>query len=369
MARLRRGRLRWVIAGGVVIALVAAAVVAWPYVRRYTGSAPPPQFYDEVQLKPALARDYPRVLGVAHNAGNNLGTLSTALHYGADVIEIDVISARGHLVAGRNQPWGWLARQLFRGPTLAQAWDGAAAASIIKLDLKQTDRGFLDDLVAFLAPRARSRRVMISSRDSSALLYLHSRLPDVTMVFSVAGPNAVHQLKSDSALQKAIGGVSVFHGLVDANLVTWVHAHRLVILAWTVNDSETFNQMVRLGVDGITTDNLAILQALRRSTPTHPGDGATAPGTRRAAIGRHGQSDRLADLVRRTAAGRHVGTGRVPAARSPDPQQMATESASESRRISQTAAPDPDGQAPIHRAKIAPPGGGVQGGDFRVFLA
>ena len=41
MARLRRGRLRWVIAAGVVIALVAAAVVAWPYAQRYTGSAPP----------------------------------------------------------------------------------------------------------------------------------------------------------------------------------------------------------------------------------------------------------------------------------------------------------------------------------------
>jgi glycerophosphoryl diester phosphodiesterase len=116
----------------------------------------------------------------------------------------------------------------------------------------------------FLAPRAGSRRVMISSRDSSALLYLHSRLPAVALLFSVAGPDAVHQLKSDSALQRAIGGVSVFQGLVDANLVTWVHAHRLEILTWTVNDSERFNQLVRLGVDGITTGNLAILRALSR---------------------------------------------------------------------------------------------------------
>ena len=263
-ARLRRGRLRWAIAAGLVIALVAGVIVAWPYVQRYTGSAPPPQFYEKVQPEPALARDYQRVLGVAHNAGNNLGTLSTALHYGADVMEIDVISARGQLVAGRNHWWGWLARQVFRGPTLVQAWDGAAAAGIIKLDLMQTDRGFLDDLVAFLAPRAGSRPVMISSRDLSALLYLHRRLPDVTMLFSVAGPDAVHQLKSDSALQRAIGGVSVFQGLVDTNLVTWVHAHRLVILAWTVNDSERFNQLVRLGADGITTGNLAILRALSR---------------------------------------------------------------------------------------------------------
>ena len=156
----------------------------------------------------------------------------------------------------------WLARQLFRGPTLAEAWDHAAAAGIVTLDLKQTDRGFLDDPVAFLAPRVKSRRVMISSRDQGALLYVHDRLPDVTLLFSMAGPDAVHQLQSDPALQKAIGGVSVFQGLVDANLVTWLHRHKLLVVAWTVNDSQRFNQLVRLGVDGITTDNLAILRAL-----------------------------------------------------------------------------------------------------------
>jgi hypothetical protein len=261
MAWLRGGRLRWAIAGVLVIALVAGAIVAWPYWQRYTGAAPPAQFYQEIQPEPALAQDYPRVLGVAHNAGNNLGTLTTALQYGADVIEIDVISAHGKLVAGREQPWPWLARQLFRGPTLAGVWDHAAAADSVKLDLKQADRGFLDDLVAFLTPRAESR-VMISSRDRGALLYLHGRLPDVTMLFSVAGPDAVHQLMSDSTLQKTIGGASVFQGLVDAHLVAWAHEHRLPILAWTVNDSQRLNQLVRLGVDGITTTNLAVLRTL-----------------------------------------------------------------------------------------------------------
>jgi hypothetical protein len=74
-------------------------------------------------------------------------------------------------VAGRDQPWPWLARQLFRGPTLAEAWD-RAAAGIVKLDLKQTDHAFLDELAAFVAPRASSRRVMISGGDQDALLYL-----------------------------------------------------------------------------------------------------------------------------------------------------------------------------------------------------
>jgi glycerophosphoryl diester phosphodiesterase len=262
MARLRGRRLGWAIAGGLVAVLVVAAVVAWPYFQLYNGSAPPSQFYEKVELEPALVPDYPRVLGVAHNAGNNLGTLSKALHYGADAIEMDVISARGQLVAGRDQPWGWLVRQVFRGPTLAQAWDHATAARIIKLDLMQSDRRFLDDVVAFLMRRTGARRVMISSRDASSLEYLHRRLPGVTMLFTVAFPDAVHQLEADTTLQRAIGGVSAFQGLVDANLVTWVHQHELTILAWTVNGSDRFNQMVRTGADGVTTANLAILQAV-----------------------------------------------------------------------------------------------------------
>lgn len=263
MARLPRRRLRWVIAGVLLVALVAViTLVGWPLLRRYTGAAPPAQFDQPVQLEPALAPDYPKLLGVAHNAGNNLGTLATALRSGAGVIEIDVMSARGQLVAGRPQPWLWLARQLFQGPTLADAWDHAATADATKLDLMQTDHTFLNQLADFLAPRAGSRRVMISSRDPGALLYLHRRLPDVTMLFSVAYPDAVHQLQSDHALQAAIGGTSVFQGLVDRNLVSWMHEHKLIVLAWTVNDSQRFNQLVRLGVDGITTANLAILRAL-----------------------------------------------------------------------------------------------------------
>ena len=262
MAWLRKGHRRWVIAGVLLVAVVVAAIVAWPHAQVYTGAAPPAQFYQKVQREPALDRGYQHVLGVAHNAGNNLGTLDAALRYGAGAIEIDVISARGQLVAGRDQPVPWLARLLFRGPTLAESWDRAAPAGTVKLDLKQSGRGFLGELVAFLAPRAKSRRVMIVSGDPSALLYLHSRLPDLTMLYSVGEPDAVQQLRSDPALQKDIGGVSIFQGLVTANLVAWLHQRKMFILAWTVNDSVHLNNLVRLGVDGITTANLAILRAL-----------------------------------------------------------------------------------------------------------
>ena len=117
---------------------------------------PPEQFHRE--LDPALTKDYPAVLGVAHNAGNSLDTTTLALDHGADVIEIDVISVRGQVVAGRDQPWPWLGDHLFRGPTLPQVWNRADSAKVIKLDLKQTDRKFLQQIVNFLGPRAGAGR-------------------------------------------------------------------------------------------------------------------------------------------------------------------------------------------------------------------
>src|SRR5689334_6267521 len=63
MARWRGSRLRWAIAGLLVVVLVAVAIVAWPLVQRYIGAAPPAQFYEKVELDPALTGDYPHVLG------------------------------------------------------------------------------------------------------------------------------------------------------------------------------------------------------------------------------------------------------------------------------------------------------------------
>jgi glycerophosphoryl diester phosphodiesterase len=246
----------------VVIAAVVAGVVAWPHVQRYTGVAPPVQFDEPIDARlPGGAEE--RVAGIAHNAGNNLGTLRAAVSNGADVVEVDVISARGHLVAGREyQPLPGLARLLFRGPTLQDAWDAAPRAVLLKLDLKQSDPAFLEQLVAFLSPRASLRPVMVSSPDRAALVRLNHRLPDVTLLGSVADPVALSRLQSDPFLVSIIGGITAFHGLVDTNLVAWAHQAGLKVIAWTVAGGRRLVQLARHGVDGITTANLAVLREL-----------------------------------------------------------------------------------------------------------
>ena len=82
------------------------------------------------------------------------------------------------------------------------------------------------------------------------------------LVFSVPFPEAETRVQSDPALVDAIGAVSVFQGLITADLVTWAHQHNLLVLAWTVNDANRLDELLRLSIDGITTANLAILHAL-----------------------------------------------------------------------------------------------------------
>jgi len=239
-------------------------VLAGPHVRVYTGAAAPPQFTIplDIPFDAAVRANHPPVLGVAHNAGNNARTTAAALRHRADVIEIDVIEAGGRLVAGRVQPWPWLAERMFRGPTLEQAWEAAAAAPIVKLDLQENDQTLLDQLVDFLRAQPASRRVMVSTRDPNAIRFLRPRLPVVDLLFSTAFPAAVHMIESDPSLAAAANGLSAFEGLVDIPLTKWAHSRGMIILAWTVNDATRLDQLLTLGVDGVTTQNLAVLDAL-----------------------------------------------------------------------------------------------------------
>jgi hypothetical protein len=257
---------RWklIIAAAVAVAIVVpAAVLLPPLIDVYTNAAPPRQVDHPLSAPPdTQGRD---VLTIAHNAGNNAGTTAAALRYGADAIEIDVITVHGSLAAGRAHAWRWLAERVFRGQSLAEAWRHARTATIVQLDLQETDRGLLRELTEFLHDAPPGPRVMVSTRDSDALRYLHARLPrTVSLIFTVPFPDAVDYLRATPTLVHLIDGISVFDGLIDADLVEWAHQRDLLVIGWTVRDEDTLNRLLRSRVDGITTDNLAIIGALAR---------------------------------------------------------------------------------------------------------
>jgi hypothetical protein len=254
--------LRRQLVAAAVAAIVIAVPLSWRPAQRYVGTLPPEQFYAPVHDEGFGTA----LFGVAHNAGNNPRTATRAIAHDAEVVEIDVLSAGGTMVAMRPQPLPWLADRVFQGPTLEEAWRETDRAAAVLIDLKETDRAVLDELVTFLRSHATSRTVMISTRDPGALLHLHGKV-DALLLLTLAFPPAVDRLMGDPVLQRAIDGVSAYEGLVDADLVQRLHRRHQLVVAWPVNDPNRLKALADLGVDGVTTDNLAILDLLERKPP------------------------------------------------------------------------------------------------------
>ena len=249
----------------VVAALTVGGVLAWQPVQRYVGVLPPRQFSrtDGIAGPASLP-----MFAVAHNAGNHPATVARAVARGAAVVEVDVISAGERLVAGREmRPWPALAEHLFAGETLGEMWQKIPASTAVMLDLKETDPTTLRHVADFVARRAGFRTVLVSAPDPAALRYLHERLPGVPLWLTIARPAARDRLYAGQLVAVATSGLSVHHGLIDRRLVGWAHARDLMVLAWTVNDGRRAASLARMHVDGVVTDNLAILSAARLRRP------------------------------------------------------------------------------------------------------
>lgn len=247
-----------------ILANVAALVILFTFdseSARFISGGDPRQFYRELQVD--LLDDYGEVSGIAHNAGNRVGTTLEALAYGADIIEIDVVLVQDQLHAAHWSPFRFIGDRFFRGPTLAEVWGTAAQAEAIKLDLRNASKEMVSELVGFLGNRQSEHiEVIAVSEKPGVLALLGQQLPDVTAMLSVSDHGFLHDLLSDEDLLNLIDGVSVNEILLDATTVTFLEEKGLIIFAWTVNDPSRMNELIEYGINGITTDNLAILDLL-----------------------------------------------------------------------------------------------------------
>jgi glycerophosphoryl diester phosphodiesterase len=74
-------------------------------------------------------------------------------------------------------------------------------------------------------------------------------------------------LRDDSSLLDLIHGVSIEEALTDQRSVDWFDRKQLEMWAWTVDDPRRVRELVDLGVEGIATDNLALLELLQADAP------------------------------------------------------------------------------------------------------
>ncbi|RIK46797.1 MAG: hypothetical protein DCC58_01895 [Chloroflexi bacterium] len=252
----------WVVAISVIVTSVVTLglfVAFEDKAERYTAGRQPTLYYAAVG--DVLLDDYSHVFGVAHNSGDSLSATMRAFQYGADVIEIDVLEYNGVLYAAHNAPLPRVGGQVFRGPRLDDAWAMASRAEVVKLDLKQTTPSFTARLIQFLNAH-QEQKTIVTTGDEATLRAIAEGAPHVFRLLSIASAERFAALQSDEALLAVIDGVTIQHTLLNAETAAWLNDQSLTILAWTVNDIERVNELVTLGVDAITTDNLAILELL-----------------------------------------------------------------------------------------------------------
>lgn len=247
---------------GVIAVSVAALVflVAFSdHAERYLSGVQPYQFIGELDAD--LLDDYGQVFGVAHNSGDSVAATRKAMRNGADIIEIDVISIGSALYAGHDRPVPFIGSHVFRGPRLDAVWAVAGDAEVIKLDLKQTSPAYVDRVIGFLRAQE-DRPLIVSSRSVDVLARFAAEYPEAIRLLSIKTDPALTALREDERGLDIIDGVSIRHDLLNRDAASWFEERGYLVLAWTVNDLGRVNELVELGVDAITTENLAILQLL-----------------------------------------------------------------------------------------------------------
>lgn len=209
----------------------------------------------------------PPVLLVAHNAGDQEITARRALNHDAAGVEIDVRLVDGVLYATHSAPSELLPMRAWQAPRLRDAWNYSADATVFKLDLKSTSQPALEALVRFIEARPSEQQIIIVSSDRDALAYLDSALPETIELLSLSSGTDVDSLLENAGRIDGVDGISIPSWALTAGRIQTLKEHGYLIDAWTVNDIERLVELSALGVDIITTDNLAFFDMALDTPP------------------------------------------------------------------------------------------------------
>ena len=82
---------------------------------------------------------------------------------------------------------------------------------------------------------------------------LHKSFPDLPCFWLSSRKNDVIE-RWDDILNAGLDGINLHYKIVDEAMVDQAHQDGLGILTWTVNDMEEVYRLLKIGIDGITTD-------------------------------------------------------------------------------------------------------------------
>lgn len=211
----------------------------------------------------ALAPGHSGPAIIAHGGGNTVALAHDFLHQGADFLEVDLWLRAGQFEARHERRMRWL-------PLLFEKWylrrvpgarygldellqETAEHDTGIFLDLKNGGVNAANLLRRVLGRTAHPRRVVASSQQWLALRSIRELLPEVEAFYSIDVRAKLDLFLSVTDRDTRPRGVSCRHSLLSERTIEQLHAKGLLVVAWTVDDVERARDLVRWGVDGLTT--------------------------------------------------------------------------------------------------------------------
>lgn len=214
---------------------------------------------------------------IAHGGGNGPDAVLKALTSRAPYVEVDLWLHRGRLEARheRRVPGPlpllyefWYLTPAPRPPyhleDLLLACEGRAS---VLLDLKNGLGKLAPVLRQTLAAFGRGVDVVASSQNWPLLREVKVACPQLELYYSIDTPDQFDLFQSVMLHDPLPAGVSCRHTLLDRRIVRDFHDAGLAVAAWTVDDGDRARDLVRWGVDAITTNQVEEIRAALAESP------------------------------------------------------------------------------------------------------
>jgi glycerophosphoryl diester phosphodiesterase len=208
---------------------------------------------------------------------NTLAAFKTAFDRGADAVELDVHATRDRVVVVHHDPtlgseygsaagrsiadldWPTIAAASSsfktRIPTLTEVFGIVPAGGTVYVEIK--GRG-IETLVAQVLSDVRGRYA-VHSFDHDTIRRMREIAPEIPRgILYDHGPRDLERDVRETGARD----VWPARRLIDGPLVDRVHAAGGRVIAWTVNDRDAASDLIALGVDGICTDDVRLLDGL-----------------------------------------------------------------------------------------------------------
>ncbi|MHA1617371.1 MAG: glycerophosphodiester phosphodiesterase [Candidatus Njordarchaeales archaeon] len=210
---------------------------------------------------------------------NTLKSFKKAIELGADMIELDVRLTKDRKVVvihdadisrtsnGSGPVRSYTLEELRkfdfgdgeRIPTLEEALELARDKVLVNVEIKEPD--MVREVVEVIKKTGMVNQVIVSSFIHPILPMIKKLEPSIkTAILFVCYPVNVVRLARDAMADF----INPYHEAVEEMMVNAARSAGLGILPWTVDDEESMKKLIRLGVDGVITNDPALFLRVRK---------------------------------------------------------------------------------------------------------